>query len=154
MSLRILFKWYDFFIGVYYDRENACVYIFPLPCIGLRWRLIRREHLYFQGDGIAFGAERKYYKWKWPFVWSVWGGTSIFKYEEVDFQEWYKNMDKKISRRQHIAVNLWALFPIRKPTRNLYTTTINIFIILIVITLAMYIGHKANQVIYHFLNSK
>jgi hypothetical protein len=28
--------WYDFWVGVYIDREERIVYVFPLPCLGFR----------------------------------------------------------------------------------------------------------------------
>lgn len=31
-----MIAWYDAWIGVYYDRAKHRLYIFPLPCIGLR----------------------------------------------------------------------------------------------------------------------
>lgn len=42
-----LFRWYDFWIGAYYDRERCDLYILPLPMIGVRVHLSRclfRQH--------------------------------------------------------------------------------------------------------------
>lgn len=30
---KVLFAWYDLWIGGYYDREKRILYICPLPCI-------------------------------------------------------------------------------------------------------------------------
>lgn len=35
MRIRLLFKWYDFWVGVYYDQEGRNVFIFPLPMFGI-----------------------------------------------------------------------------------------------------------------------
>lgn len=35
MQVHLFFAWFDFWVGVYYDRRNRRVYILPLPMIGL-----------------------------------------------------------------------------------------------------------------------
>jgi hypothetical protein len=35
VSVRLIFAWYDLWIGVFIDRPKRRVYIFPLPCVGL-----------------------------------------------------------------------------------------------------------------------
>lgn len=30
--------WFDFWIGVYYDREKRFIYINPFPCFVFKWR--------------------------------------------------------------------------------------------------------------------
>lgn len=34
MSVRLIFAWYDFWIGVFVDRPKRRLYVFPVPCIG------------------------------------------------------------------------------------------------------------------------
>lgn len=36
MKFKLVFAWYDFWIGVFVDREKKCIYIFPIPCVGIR----------------------------------------------------------------------------------------------------------------------
>ena len=36
MKIRPIFAWYDLWIGVFVDTKNRRIYIFPIPCIGLR----------------------------------------------------------------------------------------------------------------------
>lgn len=36
MSARLIFAWYDLWIGVFIDRKGRNVYVFPVPCIGLK----------------------------------------------------------------------------------------------------------------------
>lgn len=38
-----LFRWYDFYIGVYVDTANATVYIFPVPMVGIKVHWIMED---------------------------------------------------------------------------------------------------------------
>ncbi len=33
--IRFFFAWYDLWIGAYWDRTNRCLYVLPLPCLGV-----------------------------------------------------------------------------------------------------------------------
>jgi hypothetical protein len=35
--VRAFFRWYDLWIGAYYDRAGGALYICPLPMIGVRF---------------------------------------------------------------------------------------------------------------------
>jgi hypothetical protein len=34
MSVKLIFAWYDLWVGVFVDRVKRRVYVFPLPCVG------------------------------------------------------------------------------------------------------------------------
>lgn len=34
MTIWLVVAWYDFWVGIYYDRKKRCIYILPVPCIG------------------------------------------------------------------------------------------------------------------------
>lgn len=38
-DVEVIFKWYDIWVGVYYDKDKNVVYHFPLPMIGLKYVL-------------------------------------------------------------------------------------------------------------------
>lgn len=35
MTVKPIFAWYDFWIGVFIDREKRRIYVFPVPCVGI-----------------------------------------------------------------------------------------------------------------------
>lgn len=35
VRVKLVFAWYDFWVGIFYDRAKRRIYIFPVPCIGL-----------------------------------------------------------------------------------------------------------------------
>ena len=39
MKIKIIFAWYDFWIGLFYDQKKKWLYIFPMPMIGILIKL-------------------------------------------------------------------------------------------------------------------
>lgn len=37
MKIKLMFKWYDIWIGLYVDRENRALYFCPLPMIVIKF---------------------------------------------------------------------------------------------------------------------
>lgn len=42
MKIRLMFAWYDLWVGVFVDRSNRRLYIFPLPTLGIKISLPKR----------------------------------------------------------------------------------------------------------------
>ena len=36
LRIQLIFAWYDFWIGFYWDRVNHCLYVFPVVCLGAK----------------------------------------------------------------------------------------------------------------------
>lgn len=36
MKVKIIFRWYDFWIGLFYDRKESALYFFPIPMLGMK----------------------------------------------------------------------------------------------------------------------
>jgi hypothetical protein len=36
MSIKLIFAWYDLWIGAYWDRKAKVLYVLPLPCLGFK----------------------------------------------------------------------------------------------------------------------
>lgn len=39
MKVSPVFAWYDLWVGVYWDRSKRCLYILPIPMIGVKIQL-------------------------------------------------------------------------------------------------------------------
>lgn len=35
VKIEFIFKWYDFWVGIFYDKKKNWIYILPLPMIGI-----------------------------------------------------------------------------------------------------------------------
>jgi len=36
MKIRLIFAWYDFWIGFYFDKKNKTLYFLPIPTLGFK----------------------------------------------------------------------------------------------------------------------
>lgn len=36
MKIEFIFAWYDLWIGAFWDQHKRCLYIFPVPCFGIK----------------------------------------------------------------------------------------------------------------------
>lgn len=45
LSVTLMFAWYDFWVGLYYDRSKRDLYVFPVPMLGLKISLRRKSRL-------------------------------------------------------------------------------------------------------------
>ena len=43
VKIRLINAWYDFWIGLYWDRAKRRLYVFPIPMVGLLFDFNRRE---------------------------------------------------------------------------------------------------------------
>jgi hypothetical protein len=39
MKITPIFAWYDFWIGLFYNKNKKCLYIFPIPMFGIKIQL-------------------------------------------------------------------------------------------------------------------
>lgn len=37
--MKLLFKWFDFYVGFFYDKPKKLLYFFPMPMLGVRFKL-------------------------------------------------------------------------------------------------------------------
>jgi len=35
MKIKLIFAWYDFWVGIFYDKKKNWIYFFPIPTFGL-----------------------------------------------------------------------------------------------------------------------
>ena len=35
MKVKLIFAWYDLWVGVFIDKKKKCIYIFPIPMFGV-----------------------------------------------------------------------------------------------------------------------
>ena len=36
MKAKIIFKWFDFWIGLFWDKKHKSLYLFPIPTVGVK----------------------------------------------------------------------------------------------------------------------
>ena len=56
MRVRPFFRWYDLWIGAYWDRANRTLYVCPLPCVGVRIEFARPAFRACSGACVATGC--------------------------------------------------------------------------------------------------
>lgn len=52
MRIRPIFKWYDLWVGFYWDRDNRRLYFLPLPMVGIC--------LHFESENFEDGVQSYY----------------------------------------------------------------------------------------------
>lgn len=63
MKIKPIFAWYDFWIGVFYDRKGK-LYIFPIPCVGIvldftiKKYYLHNVHAGYVGNCILFWRKK------------------------------------------------------------------------------------------------
>ncbi|HEY0120585.1 MAG TPA: hypothetical protein VGC14_02290 [Rhizobium sp.] len=52
MKIKLIFAWYDFWVGAFYDRGKGRLYIFPVPCFGfyVERAALAVYHKTYEGD--------------------------------------------------------------------------------------------------------
>ncbi|KKM64872.1 hypothetical protein LCGC14_1496950 [marine sediment metagenome] len=43
MKIKLIFAWYDFWVGLFYDRKKRVLYIFPIPTVGIKLNFQMRK---------------------------------------------------------------------------------------------------------------
>lgn len=61
MKLSVFFRWYDFWVGFYWDRAARALYVCPVPMLGVRIQLggaanAQRTHSERQAPPVTFPA--------------------------------------------------------------------------------------------------
>jgi len=41
--MKLIFAWYDFWVGFFYDREKRKLYFFPIPMVGIMFQFGNRK---------------------------------------------------------------------------------------------------------------
>ncbi len=44
MKAKLIFKWFDFWVGFYWDKKNNYLYFFPIPMFGVVFKFIKTEN--------------------------------------------------------------------------------------------------------------
>jgi hypothetical protein len=43
MKIEPMFAWYDFWVGLFWDRKQRILYVFPIPMFGLKITMGKKE---------------------------------------------------------------------------------------------------------------
>ena len=62
MKIQLIVAWYDIWVGVFIDRKNRSVYVFPIPCVGVRisWNPPKIYTL----QRRRYGDQRNMFEWE------------------------------------------------------------------------------------------
>ena len=74
LKIKPFFKWYDFWIGAFFDQGDDVIYICPLPMIGVRIQLFKV---------ICLG------RWQIILTSGVWFGKGLYPDERYPVFHWW-----------------------------------------------------------------
>lgn len=57
MKVKLIFAWYDFWIGLFIDQKKKTVYFFPVPMIGLKFH--KHEYEYCENKNSMYHTDSK-----------------------------------------------------------------------------------------------
>lgn len=64
MKVKVIFRWYDFWVGLFFDRNNNFLYFFPIPMVGLVFNF-RDSNTFYTEDRVKVGNEEGVIKVKY-----------------------------------------------------------------------------------------
>ena len=53
MTITPIFRWYDFWVGLFWDRRSKTLYLFPIPMLGLKFCFWKASDLSELGAGTV-----------------------------------------------------------------------------------------------------
>jgi hypothetical protein len=89
MKAKIIFAWYDFWIGFFYDQKKKRLYFFPIPCFGI-WFEIIPKHIRKGITGYDI-LEMEDCPYTLPSAKSMKQAVIDYRHLEPQLFEWYNN---------------------------------------------------------------
>ncbi len=88
MKIKIIFRWFDFYMGIYYDRNKQNLYIFFLPMIGLKISLLPQGYSItkFENQSKKDRKDNKYIVWQHTY----WFRSSVQSYQIGSFNSFFE----------------------------------------------------------------
>jgi len=74
MKIKPIFAWYDFWIGLFWDRKKKTLYIFPVPTVGLKCKMKKPKNTSNFSECVRYKEQELYIycvecdNWKRVFV--------------------------------------------------------------------------------------